>query len=257
MKKLNKTKITSESTFFRGSAKIEEELKSLEINKKRKEQDVVKILKYQADVETMKKNDERHQSHIQELRTIKSQVFEIRNEKEMKLKTLREKKLIELDNSEEERKKIEEKYMNNQRRMQEEILKEKQKRKEYMEKELANKKKRDEELYKMEKYNEELIIKANINKKLLDEKELKRQENIRQMGEKSVRENQEKSAKMKERIEQTLKNSNDKLIKQRVVFFFIKFIYKKGFRRKTKNNCRKKRRNGFNTRARSKKKAFS
>ena len=235
MKKLIKTKITSESTFFRGSAKIEGELKSLEINKKRKEQDVVKILKSQADVETMKKNDERHQNHIQELRTIKSQVFEIRNEKEMKLKTLREKKLIELDNSEEERKKIEEeKYMNNQKRLQEEILKEKQKRKEYMEKELENKKKRDEELYKMEKYNEELIIKANINKKLLDERELKRQENIRQKGEKTVRESQEKSAKIKERIEQTLKNSNDKLIKQRVVFFFIKFIYKKRISKKDK-----------------------
>jgi len=225
-KNLSQSKLDSNSVIFRGATKVDEEMKSLEISKKRKEQEIINVLKQKVLAERNIQTDERHQQHILESRMVRTHIFEIRNEKEQKLKTLRLNKILSLDNSEEERKRIEEKHMDNAKRLQQEIEKEKKKRKDFQEKEIENKKKRDEELLKMEKYNQEQINKALENKKIMEEKEFIRQEYIRKKNEKVLRESQEKAIKMKDKIEQTLKNLDDKLIKQRVVFIkYFMFLY--------------------------------
>jgi hypothetical protein len=202
------------------STAINNELKAFERLKKKQEMELLSMVQNELRAELIRKeNEEKLKRQKEKEEKFKQELAAIRKEEEEKKRQKEREREEYLKREEDERKiKDQQRYVEEQRKLKEEQEKEKQRLKEQRLKQEDEKRKQDEYKKQIEAMLEETKRKAEIRQKELDEKEQIRKEQLERKKIHLMMINAEKSQRKKQKIENNLKNLDEKINQQKNEF---------------------------------------
>ncbi len=195
------------------STAINNELKAFERLKKKQEMELLSMVQNELRAELIRKeNEEKLRKQKEKEDKFKQELAAIRREEEEKKRQKEKEREEYLKRQEEERKIIDQhRYLEEQKKLKEEQNKEKQRLKEQRLKQEDEKRKQEEFKKQIEAMLDETKRKAEIRQKELNEKEQIRKEQLERKKIHHMMINAEKSLRKKQKIENNLKNLDERI----------------------------------------------